>query len=159
MVSSVRHTRHITRRFLEDGDGVEEPQRHTTEALSKQLHSVTTEWGLTDKVTAVVHDNASNVKNIGELNGTRDVGCAAHTLQLSVTKGLDSSRSIQTTIGAVSRLVGHFRRSNIAIQGLRIKQNTMKRPAHPVLQNTVEQRVRYDGEGEGATLAHMCCAE
>ena len=103
-------------------------QGHTAEALSSQLGQVITHWELTGKVSAVVHDNAANVKDMGQRNNTLDVGCAAHKLQLSINKGLDVSRQIQTAMGGVSRLVGHFRRSTNATKALEQKQTSMNVP-------------------------------
>ena len=59
-------------------EGAQVPQRHTAKALAAQMGRVITDWGI--QVSAVVHDNAANVKALGVLNDTCDVGCAAHKL-------------------------------------------------------------------------------
>ncbi|XP_038044394.1 zinc finger BED domain-containing protein 4-like [Patiria miniata] len=122
----------------DDEDQEEEtqgPQRHTAQALSNQLEEVVNQWGLSGKVSAVVHDNASNTKDIGTLSNMEvsDVGCAAHTLQLSVNKGLDCNSRIKTVIGGAKRLVGHFEHSNVATKALESKQRQMDTPKHRLI--------------------------
>nr|XP_054758013.1 E3 SUMO-protein ligase ZBED1-like [Lytechinus pictus] len=109
-----------------DDDGNVVASRHTKDALASQLQRVAEDWGIATKVTAVVHDNASNVKTIGnDALGAIDLGCAAHTLQLAVNHGLEESRQIQTLIGGANRLVGHFRHSVLATKALEAKQESM----------------------------------
>ncbi|KAJ8043461.1 Zinc finger BED domain-containing protein 1 [Holothuria leucospilota] len=108
--------------------------RHTAEALSAQLLSVMDTWHIKEKVTSVVHDNGSNVKKIGEAVGKCDVPCAAHTLQLRINSGLDVP-AISKVLGAASRLVGHFRKSNVATKALAIKQEQMGTTQHKLIQS------------------------
>lgn len=109
-----------------DDDGNVVASRHTKDALASQLERVAQEWGIAPKVTAVVHDNASNVKTIGyDAVGAIYMGCAAHTLWLAVNRGLDECRQITTMITGASRLVGHFRHSVIATKALEAKQESM----------------------------------
>eukprot|EP00057_Strongylocentrotus_purpuratus_P035422 XP_799080.1 PREDICTED: zinc finger BED domain-containing protein 4-like [Strongylocentrotus purpuratus] len=109
-----------------DEEGNPVPGRHTKVILADQLRRVVDDWGLLGKVSAVIHDNAANVKDIGrDAFGAIDVGCAAHTLQLALNRGLQSSRHISTMIGAANRLVGHFKHSVLATKALEMKQNTM----------------------------------
>lgn len=79
------------------------------------------QWGLTGKVSAVVTDNAANA-----INSVRDldmflvnsgVTCAAHSLQLVVTKMLKINE-IAGICEKVSGIVGHFLHSNIASTAL-----------------------------------------
>ena len=109
-----------------DDDGNVVASRHTKDALASQLERVAQDWDIAPKVTAVVHDNASNVKTIGyDAVGAIDMGCAAHTLQLAVNRGLDECRQITTMIAGASRLVGHFRHSVIATKALEARQESM----------------------------------
>ena len=49
---------------------------HTSENLAKELQDLVNEWQLTDKIVAVVTDNASNiVKAVNEINHWRLMGC------------------------------------------------------------------------------------
>ena len=80
-------------------------------------------------MVGVVHDNASNVKKIGRLSlETDDVGCAAHTLQLSINKGFNDVPAVKRLIGAANRLVNHFKHSTIATKALEAKQTDMNKP-------------------------------
>ena len=106
-----------------DGDDGEGPQRHTAVALAAQLQRVAEHWDIDKKVTAVCHDNGSNVKNIGRDSlDVEDIGCCAHTLQLAINKGLSVNGTIKTLIGASSRLVNHFKHSTVAIKALETAQ-------------------------------------
>ena len=123
----------------EDDDETEEdagrptgPQRHTAEALANQLQTVAVDWDIHEKVVAVVHDNASNCTHIAEALDATDVPCAAHTLQLSVKKGFESSNQMKTLIGAANRLVGHFKKSSVASKALEAEQRDPQAPTKPV---------------------------
>nr|XP_054762973.1 E3 SUMO-protein ligase ZBED1-like [Lytechinus pictus] len=118
-------------RGIEDED---EPQRHTTQALQNQLRRVTEEWGLMDKVSGVVHDNAANVRRVGEGILAHDIGCAAHTLQLCVNSALNSVPSIRNMSAAATRLVGHFKHSVVATNALESEQKQMGIEEHKLIQ-------------------------
>ena len=117
-----------------DDDDIMQVQRHTAAALTRQLEWVIDQWHLEGIVSAVVHDNASNVRNMGQSVGLEDVPCAAHTLQLSVAKGMDSNRRISTLVGAASRLLGHFRHSTAQTKALETKQKQHDIPQHRLMQ-------------------------
>ncbi|KAJ8025314.1 Zinc finger BED domain-containing protein DAYSLEEPER [Holothuria leucospilota] len=84
--------------------------RHTAAALTQQMSAIVEEWALEEKLGAIVHDNASNVKNIGRSLGVDDVPCAGHTLQLCVNNGLKAHANIGRLISCGRRLVGHFKK-------------------------------------------------
>ncbi|PIK52482.1 putative zinc finger BED domain-containing protein 1-like [Apostichopus japonicus] len=53
--------------------------RHTADALTTQMSRIVEEWGLEDKLDAIVHDNASNVKHLGNpRSGRRRCVCWTH---------------------------------------------------------------------------------
>jgi len=60
-------------------------KRHTTPNIAAQLQETTTSWAIQDKVKAVVHDGASNMRDVANLNTWIDMGCSAHKLHLAVT--------------------------------------------------------------------------
>ncbi|CAG8618012.1 10001_t:CDS:2, partial [Scutellospora calospora] len=62
---------------------------HTAKAIEDSLNQVITNWRLTGRVFCITTDNGANVKKAISLmdNITRS-SCSAHTLQLSVLKGL-----------------------------------------------------------------------
>ena len=91
------------------------------------LKNVAEECGVAQKISAAVHDNASNTKNIGNLGmNVLDVGCAAHTLQLSIKKGFECNSVIKVLIRGANHLVGHFKHSTVATKVLEAKQQQMK---------------------------------
>ncbi|XP_041483466.1 uncharacterized protein LOC121430255 [Lytechinus variegatus] len=126
---------HLAGEEEEDEGAARLPQRHTALALQAQLNRVAVEWEVDAKISAVVHDNAANVRAIGQAVQAPDIGCTAHTLQLCVNAGLDSTQTMKTCIGAVSRLVGHFRHSVVATQALSAKQDQHNLPKHKLIQS------------------------
>ena len=82
-----------------------------------------------DKVIAFVHDSSANINLAGQQlhdkYGWHTEACAGHTIQLCVKAGL-SVRVIEVAIVAARRLVGHFRRSELATSGLRKRQEMMQ---------------------------------
>lgn len=114
---------------------VHKKEDHTAENLRADIEEVLTDFGVQNKVTGCVHDNAANI-----VRGVREcqfieisLNCAAHTLQLSVNKGL-SLESINKAIVAASRLVGHFKHSCKASNYLFEKQVQLEMPQHKLLQ-------------------------
>ena len=90
--------------------------------------------------------------------GAIDMGCATHTLQLAVNRGLDECRQITTMIAGASRLVGHFRHSVIATKALEAKQESMgqdKKKTNCLRQNKMEFGVRYVGETSRNAMASL----
>ena len=57
---------------------------HTGEKIADELRGVFKTWGIEDKVTTIVNDNAANVKNAVERLKTRHQACFAPTLNLVV---------------------------------------------------------------------------
>jgi hypothetical protein len=65
------------------------PSPHTAENIRDALLSVFEHWKIRPKVFAATTDNGSNVlKAIRLMGDVQSISCAAHTLHLSVTKGL-----------------------------------------------------------------------
>lgn len=89
-------------------DTLHTPGSHTGERLSKELKSMIDTWEIQNPT--VVTDNASNVKNAVKFTGLNHVGCAAHTLNLSVNKALDVELVKEIT-GKCRRLVSQFKMS------------------------------------------------
>lgn len=68
---------------------------HTAENLAKELRDLVSEWKLTDKISAVVTDNANNiVKDVNEINKWRHVPCFAHTLSLAMKDAIKKNLSL-----------------------------------------------------------------
>ncbi len=74
---------------------------HTAENLAKELRDLVSEWKLTDKIAAVVTDNANNiVKAVNAINKWRHVGlpCFAHTLSLAVKDAIQKNLSLSVLL-------------------------------------------------------------
>lgn len=63
-------------------------ERHTAQNLSDDLLSVIREWGLTNKVQAIVTDSASNISAAIRLTGYTHLYCFAHILNLVVQSSI-----------------------------------------------------------------------
>jgi len=65
------------------------PSPHTAENIRDALFSVFEHWKIRPKIFAATTDNGSNIlKAIRLMGDVQSVSCAAHTLHLSVIKGL-----------------------------------------------------------------------
>lgn len=89
---------------------------HTSIALANALTRVTDEFGLKNKVSLVVSDNAANIKGaVTNVLEWKHLGCFAHTLHLVVQ---DALQVIQPLLSKVKHIVSHFKRNNIDMQKL-----------------------------------------
>lgn len=124
-------------------------ERHFSEYLQEQLCEVINDWSIYNKVVAVVHDNASNIKNIAQSinNSYIDVGCTAHTLQICINNSFGTNKAASTNpiarcINASSRLVGHFSHSTLATNELLKRQKVMN------VDSTEAENQNAESEGE-----------
>ncbi|XP_017486642.1 PREDICTED: zinc finger BED domain-containing protein 1-like [Rhagoletis zephyria] len=69
-------------------------ERHTADNITKKLQEVLLHWELTNKVTAVVTDNAANMKAAVRGGQWRHWGCFAHTLNFVAQSGLKEMQTI-----------------------------------------------------------------
>ncbi|CAB4410475.1 unnamed protein product [Rhizophagus irregularis] len=71
------------------------PYPHDATEIQKHLIDLFYEWEIESKIIALVTDNGSNVKKAcNEIGVGERIPCAAHTLQLSIGKGLDKIRQL-----------------------------------------------------------------
>ena len=62
------------------------------EHIAERLRQAITEWKISDeRVSAIVRDNAANMRVAVEETGWEDIGCFGHTLQLAINNGLSSN--------------------------------------------------------------------
>ncbi|KAL5233439.1 hypothetical protein ACI65C_000849 [Semiaphis heraclei] len=112
-------------------------ERHTAENLTQQLENTFNEWEIDKKVVAVVTDNAKNIVNaVTSLSYIPEVcssTCAAHSLQLCINNSLKTD-TITEIIQKCSKLVGHFKHSNVAMNELHKKQEQLGYPKSSLLQ-------------------------
>ena len=108
----------------------EADERHTAENLSGLLRvsEIINEFGLQGNLTTIVTDNAANALHSVELmegiEETIDAQCAAHTLQLAVNDGL-KLKPIKDLCTKASKMVAHFKHSNVASYALEEKQQML----------------------------------
>ncbi|CAG8622584.1 10339_t:CDS:2 [Ambispora gerdemannii] len=85
------------------------PYPHTGEKIALLLQESIKEWNLEKKTIAITTDNASSmVKALRLIPGIKRIPCTAHTLQLTVGKGL---ASVQLLILRAKRLLDFFNHS------------------------------------------------
>ena len=105
------------------------PERHTGIVISRKLIEIAEQFGIEEKVSCIVHDQASNM--ILSMDISLDekewssLRCCAHCLQLCVNAGLTSVTIIDRPISAAKKLVAHFRHSVVASEALKKQQQQM----------------------------------
>lgn len=113
-------------------------ERHTTIHINTRILEVFHEWEIDGKTTTVVTDNAINVTNavkaLPNLTVNEGTTCAAHTMQLAISKGLDITE-INLFCQKARKMVGHFRHSNIAWEALKENQENLKMPVLKLIQS------------------------
>ena len=113
------------------------PGEHTATNISTAIQEMLNDWNIdTEKVVAVVTDNARNMVNaISELD-LFNFPCIGHTLQLGVKKSFDVPK-VHTTLARVGRLVAHFHRSPKSMSKLREKQKLLGLPEHQLINDCI----------------------
>jgi len=111
--------------------------RHTGDNIVKWLLDVVAQYDMSpSKVSAIVHDNGSNMvaaaKKLEALHGWSSVRCVAHTIQLVVHAVLQSA-TISDTLTSARRVVEYFKRSALATSLLHAKQEQMSVPDHQMI--------------------------
>lgn len=94
-------------------------QSHTADNLAAFMKDTIAEWGLSDRVAAIVTDNAANMKLAAEKCNWRRLSCFAHTINLIVHSGLEV---IQDIVLKVKDIVSYFKRSSHALAKLQDMQ-------------------------------------
>ena len=98
------------------------PERHTAVEISGKLKEVAEEFGIKDKVTSVVHDQASNMElccsMLMEEEGWVSLKCTAHCLQLCLKRGFNIP-VFSRLLAASRKIVGHFHHSVVATTELK----------------------------------------
>lgn len=115
-------------------DCLEFTERHTAVNLSKETKRILNEYGLLEKVTTVVTDNAANIVLMTNNCGFRHLPCFAHTINLVLQNSL---KEIGTTIRKVKLIVEHFKRSPHATKKLLQIQKQMGRQEKKLKQDVV----------------------
>ena len=113
----------------------EMPERHTGVHISERLLKAGEDWKISNKIVAVVRDNAANMVLASHLlENWGDLPCFGHTLQLAVKAGLDLPLISRLT-ATCRKIVGHFKHSVVATSALREKQQSLNIPQHQLIQD------------------------
>ncbi|XP_058983790.1 E3 SUMO-protein ligase ZBED1-like [Musca domestica] len=94
---------------------------HNAENISISMRAVLEEWGLMEKVVAVVSDNASSMLKACELLQKRNLPCFAHTINLVVQDCL-AQDYVKTTLGKCKKIVSYFKSSTISYEKFKADQ-------------------------------------
>ncbi|KAH8289491.1 hypothetical protein KR054_006101, partial [Drosophila jambulina] len=93
----------------------------TSENIASSLLTVLTKWGVSNKVSAIVTDNAASMIKACTILEKRHMPCYAHTLNLIMQDTLQLSK-IKPIIAKCKRIVGFFKSSSIAYAKLKSAQ-------------------------------------
>ena len=104
---------------------------HTAANIAEHIRSIADEYGIADKITAVVHDEAANMVVAGRLLDWSSEVCAAHRLQTCLRHAFDDSKPIKKLLAEARKVVAHFHHSCIATQHLLEKQKVHKPEGNP----------------------------
>ena len=113
------------------------PERHTGVEIATKLKQICDDFGIGEKVSAIVHDRAANMMlTLDILEAERsweNLSCSAHNLQLCLKAGFD--------IPAICacKLVGHFHHSVVATEALKRKQSEMNVVGKKLFRDCVTQ--------------------
>ncbi|XP_060845484.1 E3 SUMO-protein ligase ZBED1-like [Rhopalosiphum padi] len=100
---------------------------HTADNLALFLKNTVDEWGLSQRITVVVSDNAANIKSAIEKCNWRRLSCFAHDINLIVHCGLGK---IEPVVTKIKDIVSYFKRSSHALAKL---QEYQKQTGNPIL--------------------------
>lgn len=96
--------------------------RHTADNLNKFLKQVISDFEITNKVSAIVSDNAPNIVAAIRQGEWRGIGCFAHSLNLIVQT---ATAEIADTINKAKKIVEYFHKSSQASSKLLNAQKQM----------------------------------
>ena len=108
---------------------------HTGAQIASTLINCLQAWGIFDALHVVVRDNGSNFVAGLRDNNIPNIPCLAHTLQLVVHDGCLAQPSVTSLTAKARKLVGYYRRSNLACKALTRIQEQLNCPVHRLIQD------------------------
>ena len=94
------------------------------------------EWDIPkEKIHLFLVDNASNMRRAMLNAHFPYLGCFSHTLQLVINDGVFSQRYVKDIVATCRRIVGHFKRSQLASSRLKEIQASLGLPQHRLRQD------------------------
>lgn len=100
-------------------------ENSTADNIARELKKITEKWEISEKIEAVVTDNAAYVVAAVRQTGWKHVPCFAHTLNLVVQAAISEIKDIQDK---VKKIVQLFKRSPKASELLKSMQQQMGKP-------------------------------
>lgn len=142
-----------------------EGENHSAENIARNLSQLFQDWHISERVRAVVTDNAPNMGLAVTRVGVQRIRCMAHSLQL-VLKDAFFEEKINAMITLARSIIGHFSHSTSGRKILTEMQKSHNVPCHVLIQDIVtrwdstlhalrrllEQRVAIQ-----ASLPHVKC--
>lgn len=110
------------------------PTAHTAANISSKIQQICKEWGITNKVAAVVIDNAPNMVAAIRQSHFRYIPCFAHTLNLIVQHSI---QKIGNVIEKCKNIVQFFKHSSTGLAKLQEIQQQMNLPVLKLKQSVV----------------------
>ena len=115
---------------------------HTAKFIAEEIQAVLKDWSIDASGLHIVTDSSANVeKAISKLPDVHWCACLAHNLQLCVNAGLASREvtELPKVLAKARAIVGHFRRSPLAMSELEKAQVQLAMPqAAPGLPDALE---------------------
>lgn len=108
---------------------------HSAQKIQKFFESVVEEWGLNNKIVAVIHDSAANMIAAMNLTEFEHMPCFAHQLQTLIHHSVLSDQSLSKVIANCKRIVKHFKHSTKGTKTLKECQMAAKVPQHRLIQS------------------------
>ncbi len=112
---------------------------HTAENIAATLKRVADEWNITEKIVALVTDNAANVVAAARILGWKHIPCFAHTLNLIVQAAISADTPLAHLKKKCKDIVTFFHHSAKATDKLREIQKQLGIPEAKLMQE-VETR-------------------
>ena len=108
-------------------------ESHTGVNVGEVLKDCMKEWGIEEKVQAIVTDNAANMGIAAKEAGIGlHVGCFARTVNLATQKGL-KVKQMSHVLDRVRKIVGYFHRSTTAKAVFDDKKKLLQLPDHRLI--------------------------
>ncbi len=111
--------------------------RHTADLIRDEMKRILDDFNISNKVLAVITDNASNVKKAIKEMDLRRLSCYAHCLNLTVLDSIKAIPSLQELRDKVSRIVKLTRQSTVAKETLDKIQVEMGKKPKRLVQDVV----------------------
>lgn len=101
-------------------------ESHTGENIAKVIKEICVKWGIFDKISCIVTDNAANMLKACEVLQKRHMPCFAHTMNLAVQENFKKT-NIQPVIKKCKEIVTFFKSSNLATTKFKEEQRVLWR--------------------------------